>query len=73
MVTLFTLHLQGAISNAGPYMEFSIEDAPWIEGLFVTDPFEVVDGYVTIPDAPGWGIDINPAWLEKADRAVSEL
>ncbi len=73
MVTLFTLHLQGAISNAGPYMEFSIEDAPWVEGLFVTDPFEVVDGYVTIPDAPGWGIDINPAWLEKADRAVSAL
>lgn len=73
MVTLFTLHLQGAIPNAGPYMEFSIEEAPWAEGLFVTDPFEVVDGHVAIPSGPGWGVDVNPDWLARADRTVSEI
>ena len=35
MVTLFTMHLMGAIPNAGPYVEFSIEGPdyyPWQEG-----------------------------------------
>ena len=37
MVTLFTMHLLGAIPNAGKYLEFSIEGPdyyPWQEGLF---------------------------------------
>ena len=24
------------------------------------------DGKVKIPDGPGWGVKINPAWIEKA-------
>lgn len=73
MVTVFTLHLQGAISNAGRFMEFSIEAAPWLEGLFVSDPFEVKDGFVDVPDGPGWGVDISPQWLDRANYAVSRL
>ncbi|MBB3149497.1 L-alanine-DL-glutamate epimerase-like enolase superfamily enzyme [Phyllobacterium trifolii] len=73
MVTVFTLHLQGALPNAGPYMELSIEEAPWLEGLFVGDPFKVVDGRVDIPEGPGWGVEINPEWLAKADHMVSSL
>lgn len=73
MVTLFTMHLQGAISNAGAFMEFSIEAAPWVEGLFVSDPFEVKDGFVDIPDRPGWGVDISSDWLERAEYAVSRV
>ena len=41
MVTLFTMHLFGAIPNAGKYLEFSIEGPdyyPWQEGLFVRSP-----------------------------------
>src|SRR5260370_3064915 len=37
MVTVFALHLAGAIENAGPFVEFSIEPAqsyPWHAGLF---------------------------------------
>jgi L-alanine-DL-glutamate epimerase-like enolase superfamily enzyme len=26
-----------------------------------------------IPDAPGWGVEINPAWLEKAKYSVSSI
>ena len=74
MVTLFTMHLLGAIPNAGKYLEFSIEKEdyyPWQDGLFVESPYGVVDGKVTIPDAPGWGVEISPAWLERAEYRVS--
>ena len=75
MVTLFTMHLLGAIPNAGKYLEFSIEGAdyyPWQEGLFVRSPYTVVDGMVTIPSEPGWGVEIAPRWLEHAAYQMSE-
>jgi len=75
LVTVFTLHMMGAIENAGPYVEFSIEPAsyyPWQEGIF-SPALEVRSGMVQIPAAPGWGIEINPSWLESAQRQVSEL
>jgi L-alanine-DL-glutamate epimerase-like enolase superfamily enzyme len=75
MVTLFTMHLLGAIPNAGKYLEFSIEGAdyyPWQDGLFVRSPYDIVDGKATIPDVPGWGVEVAPAWLEKSKYQVSE-
>ncbi len=75
MVTLFTLHLMGAIDNAGPYVEFSIEGDdyyPWQDGLFA--PALVArDGKVQIPDAPGWGVEIDKTWLSKSTYQKSEL
>ena len=75
MVTVFSLHMMGAIANAGPYVEFSIEPTayyPWQEGLF-SPALEARDGKVRIPDAPGWGVEINPAWLAAAEHRISEL
>jgi L-alanine-DL-glutamate epimerase-like enolase superfamily enzyme len=72
MVTVFTLHMMGAIPNAGPYIEFSIEPTPWTEGLYAP-ALEVHEGKVAIPDGPGWGVEINPAWLGRAECQVSEL
>jgi L-alanine-DL-glutamate epimerase-like enolase superfamily enzyme len=75
LVTVCTMHLLGAIPNAGPYLEFSIEGPdyyPWQEGLFLGDPFRIREGRATIPAAPGWGVEINPAWLAKSCRQVSE-
>ncbi|MEO0620086.1 MAG: mandelate racemase/muconate lactonizing enzyme family protein [Pseudomonadota bacterium] len=69
LVTLATMHLLRAIPNAGKYLEFSIEGAdyyPWQQGLFVEDPFEIVDGHVSVTDAPGWGVEISPDWLARA-------
>ncbi len=63
LVTLFTMHLLGAIPNAGKYLELSIEGPdyyPWQDGLFVRSPYTVVDGQVTIPSEPGWGVEIDP-------------
>jgi hypothetical protein len=28
---------------------------------------------VDIPAGPGWGVEINPAWLEAAEYKASEL
>ena len=75
LVTLFTMHLLRSIPNAGPYLEFSIEGAdyyPWQEGLYVESPYAVRDGQVTVTDAPGWGVEIAPDWLARAQHQVSE-
>ncbi len=71
MVTVFTLHMLGAIPNAGPYVEFSIEPTGWTEDLY-HPPLEVRDGRVGIPGGPGWGVTVNPAWLSAAERSLSE-
>ncbi len=75
MVTVFTLHMMGAIESAGPYVEFSIEGAdyyPWQDGLF--QPALVArDGKVQIPDGPGWGVEISRAWLERSEYQSSAL
>ncbi|MCB2116834.1 MAG: mandelate racemase/muconate lactonizing enzyme family protein [Rhodobacteraceae bacterium] len=75
LVTICTMHLLGAIPNAGKYLEFSIEEEdyyPWQYGLFRGDPFAVEGGRVRIPDGPGWGVEINPDWLDRARYKVSE-
>ena len=71
MVTVFTLHLLAAIPNAGPHLEFSIEPSGSTDVLY-RPALEVRDGKVAIPAGPGWGVEINPDWLAKADRRVSE-
>lgn len=66
LVTICTMHLLGAIPNAGKYLEFSIEGLdyyPWQENLFLNDPFAIANGHAQIPAEPGWGVVINPQWL----------
>ena len=75
LVTLFTMHLLRAIPNAGSYLEFSIEGAdyyPWQEGLYRKSPYDVVDGHVSVTSEPGWGVEIDPAWLEQSTYQASE-
>lgn len=76
LVTMCTMHLLGAIPNAGKYLEFSIEGEdyyPWQQDLFRNDPYKVTDGKLQIPSEPGWGVEINPAWLEKATYQASSF
>ena len=75
MVTLFTMHLLRSIQNAGKYVELSIESSdyyPWQDGLFLESPYLVEDGMVSVTDAPGWGVEINPSWLESSCYQVSK-
>ena len=72
LVTLFSLHFMAAIANAGPFVEFTIE-GDINEGETIYSPtLKVIDGKVKIPEGPGWGVRINPAWLEKAAYQKSE-
>jgi L-alanine-DL-glutamate epimerase-like enolase superfamily enzyme len=74
MVTIFTLHMMAAIPNAGPHIEYCIEPDEWIsgpEGLY-RPVLEVKNGTVMVPEGPGWGVEPNKAWLEKAARQASE-
>lgn len=75
LVTMCTMHLLRAVSNAGKYLEFSIEGPdyyPWQEGLFLGNPYAIEDGQAVVTDAPGWGVEINPDWLDRAKYQVSE-
>ena len=76
LVTICTMHMLGAIPNAGKYLEFSIEGLdyyPWQENLFLGNPFAITDGHAQIPEGPGWGVDINPEWLAGSDRMEQTL
>jgi L-alanine-DL-glutamate epimerase-like enolase superfamily enzyme len=76
LVTLCTMHLLRAIPNAGKYLEFSIEGAdyyPWQKDLFVNDPYVIEDGKAAVTDTPGWGIEINPDWLDSAKYQATEI
>lgn len=74
LVTICTLHALGAMPNAGKYLEFSIEGPdyyPWQENLFLGDPYAVDGGCIRIPEGPGWGVEINPDWLNTAAHQKS--
>jgi L-alanine-DL-glutamate epimerase-like enolase superfamily enzyme len=70
MVLTFSLHMMGAIPNAGPHIEYSIEPPICPEGLYTPLP-EVRGGKVDIPAGPGWGVEINPDWLKAAHYQAS--
>jgi L-alanine-DL-glutamate epimerase-like enolase superfamily enzyme len=74
LVTVFALHLLCAIPNAGRYVEFSIEGDdyyPWQRGL-MREELVARDGMVEAPAAPGWGVEIDPGWLERAEHRVTD-
>jgi L-alanine-DL-glutamate epimerase-like enolase superfamily enzyme len=70
MVTVFALHMMGAIANPGRYVEFSIEPTSWVDALF-TPALVARGGEVEIPAGPGWGVELNERWLAGAKRQVS--
>ena len=75
LVTIFTLYFLGAIENPGDYLEFSIEEDdyyPWQYGVYKAFPV-AVDGKVQIPEGPGWGIEVEPSWLEQSEYRISEM
>ena len=76
LVTVFTMHLLRAIKGAGKYLEFSIEGHeyyPWQTDLFLKDPFRIEGGRAQVLDLPGWGVEINPNWLENSTYQKTDV
>ena len=55
LCTMMNAHFCAAVPNLR-IMEIDIDRIPWDEKIFTHVP-EIVDGYLTIPDRPGWGTD----------------
>ena len=74
MIEVFSVHLMAAAPNAGDFLEFSIESDAAVNTISagMYEPQLVVeDGRVALPDGPGWGVRIKPAWLESAIHRAS--
>jgi L-alanine-DL-glutamate epimerase-like enolase superfamily enzyme len=71
MLTVFGLHAMRIVPNGFGFLEFSIENTPWTDGLYDPAP-KVVDGAVAVPEGPGWGVTIRKDWLDKATCQKSE-
>ena len=56
------LHLGGSIKNAHPAVEFT---EFMIHDLLLKDPLTLTDGYLTIPNDPGLGLELDEDKLEK--------
>ena len=55
--TLMSAHLCAAIPNFR-VMEIDIDDVPWKDDLITWKP-TIEDGHLQVPDAPGWGAELN--------------
>jgi L-alanine-DL-glutamate epimerase-like enolase superfamily enzyme len=55
--TMMSAHFCAAVPNFR-IMEIDIDDVAWKDDL-VTHPPEIIDGYLRLPDRPGWGTDVN--------------
>jgi galactonate dehydratase len=61
--TMINAHFVAAVPNFR-IMEIDIDQVPWRDELFMSVP-EIVDGYLILPDRPGWGIDLNEEAVRK--------
>mgnify|MGYP006156144741 FL=1 len=55
--TLMSAHLFAAVPNFRT-MEIDIDDVPWKSDI-ITWVLEIIDGHLTVPNAPGWGAELN--------------
>jgi L-alanine-DL-glutamate epimerase-like enolase superfamily enzyme len=71
LLQIFTLHLAAAMPACSQYHEYSIEpEQRWADEIYEPYP-EVKDGVLKVGDRPGWGIDVLPSYLTKAEQRVS--
>ena len=72
LLQVFTLHLAKAMPACYQDQEWSIEDnQTWADEIY--EPvLQVTNGVIPVSDRPGWGIEIVPAFLKRAERRVSQ-
>ena len=62
--TAMNAHLHASIPNFLIQENFDDSSEPWTWDVLQGVP-RVKDGYLTVPDAPGWGVELNEAEAEK--------
>ena len=71
LLRVFTLHLAAAMPACYQYQEWSIEDdQTWADEIYAP-LLQVTNGVVAVSERPGWGVEILPAYLKRAERRVS--
>ena len=70
MLMVFALHLFASLRNPGPFAECAVDPPPAHFAMY-SPTLTVTDGYVRLPDGPGWGVMLNREWISKAKRRVS--
>lgn len=62
---LYTGIYAACCPNPGPHQEFKglTDDFPWTS---TGDPLRVEDGFMTVPNGPGIGVEIDPDYLDQA-------
>jgi L-alanine-DL-glutamate epimerase-like enolase superfamily enzyme len=55
--TLMSAHLCAAVPNFR-VMEIDIDDVPWKDDIITWTP-QIKDGHLAVPQAPGWGAELN--------------
>jgi D-galactarolactone cycloisomerase len=51
-------------SSAEPFIEFGVDDNPNRTGILAT-PFEFHDGWITIPNGPGLGVEVDEDYVRR--------
>ena len=57
LATMMSAHFCAAIPNFR-IMEIDVDEVPWKDELVLHLP-KIIDGYLIVPDRPGWGCDLN--------------
>lgn len=58
-----SMALLAAIPDA-PFLEFCVQDSPLRQQL-IKNPIRVVDGYASLPEEPGLGVEVDESIVEK--------
>lgn len=72
LLQVFSLHLAIAMPACSQYQEWSAESPAWQRDLYSPLP-EVIDGEVAAPTLPGWGVEIDSAFLRSTSPRASVL
>jgi galactonate dehydratase len=63
LYTMINAHFAAAVPNLR-IMEIEVDDVPWRDGLYTAVPI-VERGELVVPDAPGWGVEVDEAALRE--------
>lgn len=61
---LYNIQFVSCLPNAGAHHEFK-SFRTHVKFECKTSPLKVVDGRITVPTGPGFGVDIDPDWVRK--------